>query len=358
MAGVPGAAQSAKITTPDRTTSANSLEARILENLIKQPFHNGLKYITCLWESKTKVPRPRLLNKEPAISSKWTTESYDFAMKSCPACLTQYTDDTLRYCLQDGNPLIASSLANEQTIVMGETNTLVNPRPGQQALDTRQDIRVPSNSDLPRAKRRSRFGLVAAVAASVILVIFGALGLGALIYLKNRDSTPKNSIRSDNAPDKTPARAESSPTATQRVANSPTLGLPPSPSLSAVDSDLREKIVSEINSWRETTEEMDVDSLMDRYASKVDYYNKKGVAIDFIRNDKRRAFSRFDGIDMKLSNFEVSKNPAGDKVTVLFDKEWRFTGERTSTGKVRQLLELTKFGSNWLITAERDLKVY
>jgi hypothetical protein len=283
-------------------------------------------------------------------------------MKSCPACLTQYTDDTLRYCLQDGNPLVAASQSDARTVVLGETDTLVNPRTNERAVNTREDVRVSDGPSVERVvveKRRSRTGLAVAVTATVMLLIFGLLGLGGLIFIKNRQADRKNSVRSENVAEKTSPRLEPSPTPS--VNNSPIPRTPPPPLSSqdtSVDADLRDEILSEVNNWKETTEDMDVDSLMSRYAPKVDYYNKKGVGMNYIRGDKSRAFSRFDDVEMKLSNIEVKKSEANDKVIVLFDKEWRFTGERTSTGKVRQLLELSKFSSGWLITAERDLKVY
>ena len=83
-----------------------------------------------------------------------------------------------------------------------------------------------------------------------------------------------------------------------------------------------------------------------------------GVDLGFIRADKSRAFSRFTDIKMNLSNIQLTLNDRGDKITAVFDKGWRFSGERTSTGKVRQQLELSKVDGRWLITSEKDIKVY
>jgi hypothetical protein len=161
--------------------------------------------------------------------------------------------------------------------------------------------------------------------------------------------------------EKNAVRSEASPSITPRASNvrPPDPSPSPAPTISdSADPELRDEIVGEIDGWRETTEEMDLDTLMAHYAPRVDYYNKRGAAVDYIRGDKSRAFSRFETIQMKLSDIQVTQNAAGDKVTAVFDKTWRFQGARTSTGKVREQLELSRINGRWLITAERDLKVY
>ena len=125
-----------------------------------------------------------------------------------------------------------------------------------------------------------------------------------------------------------------------------------------VAADTRDEVISVINSWLGATEDMDLDSLMDHYAPRVDYYNRRGADLGFIRGDKNRAFSRFTDIRMKFSNMQLTPDDAGDKITAVFDKEWVFSGDRPSTGRVRQQLELRNINGRWLITAERDLKVY
>ncbi|CAN5390527.1 hypothetical protein BH20ACI2_BH20ACI2_17290 [soil metagenome] len=288
-------------------------------------------------------------------------------MKSCPACLTQYTDDTLKYCLQDGTPLVTGFQSDVPTVVLGETETLVNPRPGESKFNTQPDVsgpKTPPGSHANVQRSGSKTAIAVAITALVMLMVFGGLGLVGFLYLRDRKQTVAtngNSSGSDNtALNKNLARPQiPSPTArveNDRVSNS---SLPANRSkTSSVDDQIRDEVTRHIDSWRSQTESMDVDSLMDHYASNVDYYNKRGAGIEFIRADKSRAFSRFSDIRLSLSNIDVTTNESDDNVTAIFDKEWLFRGERNSKGKVRQMLQLSKIGGRWLITAERDLKVY
>ncbi len=277
-------------------------------------------------------------------------------MKSCPSCLTQYTDDTLMYCLQDGTPLITAAQSDLPTVVIGETDTLVNPRSRARNLDTKPDISSSGKVDRPR----SYTAVAVVTTVLVMLIVFGLLGFGTFLYFRNKtrlQTTNANStISKSNQENRNTA---SSPTPT-RVENRPSN--PPQPgnraTSEAVNDETRDEIRRQIDSWREATEEMDLDSLMDHYAPKVEYYNKRGADPGFIRADKERAFARFDDISMNISNLEVTPADTDDRLSVVFDKEWRFRGERTSTGKVRQLLQLKKINGTWLITSERDLKVY
>ena len=49
-------------------------------------------------------------------------------MKICPSCKTQYSDDTLSFCLQDGTPLAAGFSSDTPTVVLGETETVAARR--------------------------------------------------------------------------------------------------------------------------------------------------------------------------------------------------------------------------------------
>lgn len=280
-------------------------------------------------------------------------------MKTCPACLTQYTDDTLMYCLQDGSPLSTAPRSGAPTVVLGETETLVNARAGEPSLDTQESVRGNTEgSGRSGTRRGSRTALAVAITALLMLLVFGALGIAAFLYFRDRGSDDRISVLPANIRENRAGSPVSSPLASP----TPTVPRPVPTSTAArpvsVDTDTHDEVVSEIESWRETTEDMDLDSLMAHYAPRVDYYNRHGVDPGYIRADKSRAFSRFTDIQMNLSNIQLTLNDKGDKITAVFDKGWRFSGERTSTGKVRQQLELSKLDGRWLITSEKDIKVY
>jgi len=97
---------------------------------------------------------------------------------------------------------------------------------------------------------------------------------------------------------------------------------------------------------------------MDRYAETVDYYNHHSVGRDVVRKDKQRAFSMFNSINVTISNMDVSLGPDGQTAAAAFDKQWVFIGDHRNEGKVRSQLTFRKVNGEWLITGERDLKVY
>ncbi len=97
---------------------------------------------------------------------------------------------------------------------------------------------------------------------------------------------------------------------------------------------------------------------MANYANAVDYYTRRNVGVGTIRADKSRALSLYSSMQVNVSNMDVLIGPAGDTATVVFDKEWNFSGQSTSTGKVRSQLRFTNINGRWLITSEKDLEVY
>ncbi|MDQ3322521.1 MAG: hypothetical protein M3525_08855, partial [Acidobacteriota bacterium] len=67
----------------------------------------------------------------------------------------------------------------------------------------------------------------------------------------------------------------------------------------------------------------------------------------------------YDSVNIDISNLKITQDESGENATALFDKEWNFEGDASnSSGKVRQQLTFSKIGGKWLITGERDLRVY
>ncbi len=98
---------------------------------------------------------------------------------------------------------------------------------------------------------------------------------------------------------------------------------------------------------------------MSFYADRLDYYNKKGASIDFVRKDKIRALSPYDDVKLNVSNLSVTPDSTGEIATAVFDKQWFFEGEeKYSEGKVQSQVKFKKFGGKWKIISEKDLKVY
>ena len=98
---------------------------------------------------------------------------------------------------------------------------------------------------------------------------------------------------------------------------------------------------------------------MSKYASKIDYYTRRGVSRGFVRKDKSKAFSKYTSIKSKFTKINISIRENGTKAIAIFDKEWDFSNsQKRTTGKVRSRLIFRKIGGKWLIVSERDLKVY
>jgi hypothetical protein len=282
-------------------------------------------------------------------------------MKICPQCQTSYTDDSLRFCLQDGTPLQFDS-ASAPTVAWKEPETVVrNPTTWQPA---------PEKSE----PRKSRLGLAIFLTALVMLGLFGIGAIGAFIYFRNADSgfakiptppvvnkSPSPNLNTNvltNANSITVANANSN----ANVAATPTATPTPTPKPTidpGVSKQIREDVGNVIDEWKAAAENLDLDSHMNQYAPMVDYYRAGKIRLAQVRADKEKAFSRFESINVEISDLTITPDATGENAIAVFDKEWTFdTVERTFSGKVRQQLTLTKTAGAWKISGEKDLKVY
>jgi hypothetical protein len=97
------------------------------------------------------------------------------------------------------------------------------------------------------------------------------------------------------------------------------------------------------------------------YADTLDYYyNHTQVPSTKIRDDRTRAFQKFNYLDVRLSNINVQLDSTRQRASVLLDKSFDFRGDNNAfyNGSVQDQLTLTKLGGGWLITGEKELKVY
>lgn len=107
-------------------------------------------------------------------------------MKQCPACQAQYADETLSFCLQDGTPLIEGTQADTPTVVLGETETFVARR-SQPASHAWQPSEVTRVQTLEQPRKSSKTGLIIALTAAAMLLLFGVIGIAALLFWKSSD---------------------------------------------------------------------------------------------------------------------------------------------------------------------------
>ena len=295
-------------------------------------------------------------------------------MKYCPSCQTNYADDTLRFCLQDGTQLAEFPDQSSPTIFLTESETQVSPKrveplgqiPPSQNWEQSQVTRVSSPEPEPK---KSNTAIAVLLTALGMFVLFGLAGTGAWLYFKN--GTPEvvqnKNVSSPNSNGQilntnTNSKATPSPTVANKTPtpySSPTTTPTPALPSDYNPEQTKSEVSSKINSWKSSAESGNLNTYMSNYADTVDYYNKRGASNGFVRNDKQRAFSAYDYMKINLTNMRVSPDALGENATAVFDKEWVFEGAgKYSAGKVQTQLRLRKIGGDWRITGERDLKVY
>ena len=114
-------------------------------------------------------------------------------MKSCPACKTQYSDDTLQFCLQDGTRLIWPETPGTPTVVLGEAETIVargGPEPGTIPVNDPNSVawqqsQVTHAASLTPEKKGSRTAIALMLTALGLLVLFGIVALAVLVFWRN-----------------------------------------------------------------------------------------------------------------------------------------------------------------------------
>lgn len=284
-------------------------------------------------------------------------------MMICPTCDARYEDDTLKFCLEDGTPLVPGPVTEAPTVAFRDIETVVTPRAGsgggQASGGWDQSRAAPFVPPQPQA-RKSNTGLAVLLTALGMLIIFGIVGAGAWVYFSGRNGeTPQNnsltSIGTSNngTPNSKPnTRSSPSPTPNGWSNTSST----PAEQVNA--EEVKKEVAKTIFTWKSTAESHDLDSYMGNYADTVDYYLKKGASRAFVRSDKQKAFDIFDSISVDITNVSVTPGPTGQEASAVYDKEWVFEGKKRSAGKVRQEMQFKRVNGEWLITSEKDIKVY
>jgi len=294
-------------------------------------------------------------------------------MKQCPACRSQYTDDTLQFCLQDGTPLetiavdpqegVWRDVSPEEETVVSERRPapppVVPPESARQAEAPRPTEHIRRTEPVHERRPARRTGLL--VFASVVGTLLLLSILGAAIWMftrNNRQETARDARVNVNVARN--AEPKPSPTTTPSqspASNSVNVNTETSSSVPTAAETSRE-VGQAVSDWVADTESLDIDNLVQRYAGTVDYYRTSGASRDAVRRDKERAFSLYDSVKFDISNMEITPGKTPDTATAEFDKAWVFDGENHSEGKVRSRLNLKKVDGEWLITGERDIKVY
>jgi hypothetical protein len=291
-------------------------------------------------------------------------------MKQCPNCQTTYADDSLQFCLQDGTPLAQVPNQDSADYFDSESATVVSPKkveplrfePPSSYQPTNQPNWEPNQPVILEQRQKKKSNTVTIVVLSVLgtILLLGLGGLGALLYFSNKKTQVAagiNTAPQNRSPNATPTNQN---TTTNLATPSPTVTPTAQPTIKpevvkAISNDVK----NVVDDWKNATENLDLDTHLSQYADTVDYYRGGKVGIAKVRADKEQAYSAYDSIDINITNMKITPDASGEKATALFDKEWNFEGEgKSSSGKVQQQLMLSKVNGKWLITGEKDLKVY
>jgi hypothetical protein len=290
-------------------------------------------------------------------------------MKRCPLCNRTYADANLNFCLQDGAGLVAggeisSSYDPEATLVNpGNIATSSSPTPETNSSAQPSFAYVQQSAgEKPQGEGRGRntaMIVVFSVLGTIVLLAMG--GAGAWIVLRNKSvGTSGNSKVVNTSNRNSGSRGEANRNSVSNPQASPGPSGTDSPALltATEEQTVREEVTTMLNAWAGDAATRDAGAHASYYADNVDPYYKRGSADpEYIREESERAYKIYSTVFIQLSDIQVTPL-APDRATVIFDKTWDFSGDRDSSGSVQQQVSVEKVGIKWLITGEKDVKVY
>lgn len=288
-------------------------------------------------------------------------------MKHCPVCRSQYSDATLRFCLQDGailhdgetkqstiDTISFSDPVTADNILRTEEMNLFAPP--ITANKTQKWSPAPPKSALRRdaATEKSKSSAKIWLAVVPLLLAMAGVGVGGWLYLKNQtDSTVKSAKPAETS---TPEIAAQAPPANTSDSTSKII----LDDLSNTGSeDAKKEIADAVEGWRQAIEARKVPDYLSKYAEKADYFDKTGATAAEIRTEAQKMFETYSDIDINLSNVRVAVDAEATQATAVFDKEWSYqTDKDLLEGKARTKLHFQKNGKEWKIVSEKYQKIY
>ena len=115
-------------------------------------------------------------------------------MKFCPLCRTEYNDAALRFCLQDGTPLVNSEQQPAPPNFDNESETVIAPKRVEpirfdppSSYQYNQTNREPSQPLIVEpAPKRSNTAAIVALSVLATILVLGLGGIGALLYFNSK----------------------------------------------------------------------------------------------------------------------------------------------------------------------------
>jgi hypothetical protein len=233
--------------------------------------------------------------------------------------------------------------------------TLVAPPPG---VDTVRTRRVSTQSNLDRKPRNTALVVVLTMMATLIVVAFAA---GGYWFLKSREASEAEGGREGSNAN----RAERTPGTTLSPGgkSSPNANASPdlTPTPKVVDETaIRDQVATMLDGWVASARARDAAANISFYADTLNpYYNHANYPASKVHDERERVYQMYTTLDIELTELKVTPDPSGETATATFDKTWTFErpGKYTS-GSVRSQVWLARRGGGWVITGEKDVKVY
>lgn len=283
-------------------------------------------------------------------------------MKHCPLCESQYTDETLSFCLQDGTVLTEN--AKQSSI---DTIAFSHPITSDKIMQTEEmRVKIPdetqSSNKTPnkfkpyfvnpvRPVEKKKSTNLFLLLSLPILVIVSGIGIGIWFYFDNQNQNVKQT--SNNVEKNLPVNA--SVASTETVLEKTT----PSPQINSNDGDIKKEVTDIITTWQEAFKSKNITEYTNKYAETVDYYEKTNLSVKEVHSETQKVFNTYTEIELELSNILVAVDIENNRATAIFDKEWTYeTGKDLSEGKTHTKLQFEKKNNEWKIISEKNLKTY
>jgi hypothetical protein len=261
-------------------------------------------------------------------------------MKICPKCQSTFTDETLNFCLSDGETLVVSELYHSSDFVYSEDATIADAKFQVPQLVHHTNPN-PTSSTVELSKQFTQFVPAPPKPNRTLpIILISILGLSAIAgsYFYFKDPKPV-----------TPAFKEVSQPTNRPVANLSNEQL----------SRINQEISAFIDAWKTSIEKKDMDLHLKHYSNSIEmFYKDGGVDRNFVKAIRQKALDNYDTLEIKIDNLKISPE-TNDSVYAIFDKSWTFKNNvKTTTGQVQQELHLVKQDGKIQIIGEKDLKVY
>jgi len=192
------------------------------------------------------------------------------------------------------------------------------------------------------------------ILVTLVLVALGGFGFRTLFGARGKEERPEQpSIATQLA-------SPVGPTVKPSPRLAPSVATPTPLPVVVNTSSLVGEVNALLDSWAGAARAHNLDLQMTYYTDVVSpYFGRRSASRAEIRTDRSVAYRRYPRLDIQLSNINIVVDSSGTQATATFDKSFIFSSdEKSFSGMVNTKVWLAKFGPQWLITGEKDLKVY